>query len=131
MVFQAHAHSPVFMRQAVQVGNFPVALLASDLAVDVPLVIKQHVFGHIVDFYPGCWRIGVKVLVFFLYPGVIGNNIFMAVQTLFHRRDSGMIGIGHEGVTILALDLFDPAVNIMTEWDGLLRSDKNLRRRVK
>ena len=53
MTFQAHAHSPVFMRQAVQVGNLPVALLASDLTVDVPLVIKQHVFGNIIDFYPG------------------------------------------------------------------------------
>ena len=79
MAFQAHAHSPVFMRQAVQVGKLSVALLASDLAVDVPLVIKQHVFGDIIDFYPRRWCIGVKVLVFLFYPGMVGNNIIMAV----------------------------------------------------
>ena len=38
-----------------------------------------------------------------------------------------MIGIGHIGMTVLALDLFDPAVNIMAEGDGLLRSDGGLR----
>jgi hypothetical protein len=42
-----------------------------------------------------------------------------------------MIGIGHIGMTVLALDLFDPAVNIVAEWDGLLRSDGGLRQSEK
>jgi len=33
--------------------NLPVAFLAGNLAVDVPLMIEQDVFGHIVDFFPG------------------------------------------------------------------------------
>jgi len=94
------------------------------------LVIKQHVFGHIIDFYPGRWCIGVKVFVFLLDPGMVGNNIFMAVQAFFHRRYSGMIGIGDEGVAILALDLFNTAVDIMAEWDRLFRSDTGLRRGI-
>ena len=115
------------MRQTLQVLYLSVAFGAGNFAVDVPLVIKQHVFGHIIDFYPGRWCIGVKVFVFLLYPGVVGNNIFMAVQAFSHGRYSGMIGIGDEGVTILALDLFNAAVDIMAEWDGLFRSDGALR----
>jgi hypothetical protein len=33
-------------------------------------------------------------------------------------------------MTVLALDLFDPAVNIMAERDGLLRRDMGLRRGI-
>jgi hypothetical protein len=33
-------------------------------------------------------------------------------------------------VTILALDLFDPAVNVMAERDGLFRPDLGLRRGI-
>ena len=69
----------------------------------------------------------IEVAVLNLDPWMVGNNIFMAVQAFFNRRYSGMIGISHIGVTVLALDLFDPAVNIMAERDGLLRSDGSLR----
>ena len=131
MAFQAHAHAPVFMRQAVQIGNLTMALLTGDFAVDVPLVIKEHMFGNIIDFYPGRWCIGVKIFVFFFYPGMIRDNIVMAMQTFFHRRHAGMIGIGYVRMTILALDLFDATVNIMTERDGLLRPDEGLRWGVK
>ena len=55
----------------------------------------------------------------------------MAVQTLFNRRNSGMIGVGHVGVAVLALDLFNPTVDIMAEWDRLLRSNGAVRQRVK
>ena len=98
--------------------------------VNMTLVIKQHVFGHIIDFYPGRWCIGVKVFVFLLDPGMVGNNIFMAVQAFSHGRYSGMIGIGDEGVAVLALDLFHTAVDIMAEWDRLFRSDLGLRRGI-
>ena len=54
---------------------------------------------------------------------MVGDDIVMAMQTFFHRRDTGMIGISHVGVAVLALDLLDPAVNIMAEGNGLLRPD--------
>jgi hypothetical protein len=124
-------HVPGLMRQTLQVLYLSVAFGAGNFAVDVPLVIKQHVFGHIIKLYPGCWRIGVKILVFLFNPGMVGDDIIMAVQTFFHRRDSGMIGIGHVGVAVLTLDLLDPTVNIMAERDGLLRSDGAIRHFVK
>jgi hypothetical protein len=131
MTLNTLTHVPNFLRQALKILHLTMTFGAGNLAINVALVIKQHVFGHIIDFYPGRWRIGVKVLVFLFYPGMVGNNIFMAVQTFFHRWYSGMIGIGHVGVTVLALDLFYPAVNIMAERDGLLRSDSGLRRSEK
>jgi hypothetical protein len=124
-------HVPGLMRQTLQVLYLSVAFGAGNFAVDVPLVIKQHVFGHIIKLYPGCWRIGVKILVFLFNPGMVGDDIIMAVQTFFHRRDSGMIGICHVGVAVLTLDLLDPTVNIMAERDGLLRSDGAIRHFVK
>ncbi len=131
MAFQAHAHAPVFMGQTVQFGDLSVTFLAGDFTVDVALMIEQDMLGHIVDFYPRCWRFGVKVAVLFLDPWMLGNNIVVTVQALFHRRYSGMIGVGHVRMTVLALNLFNTAVYIMTERDGLLRPDKGLRRGVK
>ena len=55
----------------------------------------------------------------------------MAVQTFFHCRYSGMIGIGHIRVAILTLDLLDTAVHIVAERDGLFRSAGALRQLVK
>ena len=84
-------HVPGFMRQALKVLHLSVAFGAGNFAVDVALVIKQHVFGHIIDLYPRRWRICVKVFVFLFYPRMIGNNVVVAVQTFFHRRYTGMI----------------------------------------
>jgi hypothetical protein len=130
MTLDALTHAPNFLGQALKLLHLSVAFLTGDLAVNMALVIKQHVFGHIIDLYPGRWRLGVKILVFLYYPGMVGNNIFMAVQAFFHRRYSGMIGIGHIGVTVLALDLFYATVDIMAERDRLLRPDTGLRRGI-
>ena len=115
------------MRQALKVLHLSVTFGTGNFAVDMALVIKQHVFGHIIELYPGRWGVGVKVFVFLFYPGMVDNNIVMAVQTFFHRRYSGMIGIGHIGMTVLTLDLLDPTVNIVAERDRLLRSNGAMR----
>ena len=124
-------HAPDFLRQTLRFPHLAVTFLTGNFLVYMALVIKQHVFGHIIDFYPGCGCIGVKIFMFLFYPGMIGNYIFMTVQAFFHRRDSGMIGIGHEGVAVLTLDLLDPAVDSMAERDRLLRSDVTVGQLVK
>ena len=124
-------HAPYFLRQTLRFPYLSVTFLTGNFLINMALVIKQHVFGHIVDFYPGCWRTGVKIFVFLFYPGMIGNYIVMAMQAFFHRRDSGMIGIGHEGVAVLTLDLLDPAVDSMAERDWLFRPDVAIRKLVK
>ena len=66
---------------------------------------------------------GVEVFVLLLDPGMLFDDIVMAVQTLFHRRNARLIGICNIGMTVLALDLLDPAVNGMAERDRLFRSE--------
>ena len=131
MTLDTLTHIPDFLGQALKVLHLSVTFGAGNFAVDVPLVIKQHVFGHIIKLYPGCWRIGVKILVFLFNPGMVGDDIVMAVQTFFHRRDSGMIGIGHVGVAVLTLDVFDSTVNIVAEGNRLLRPNIAVRHLVK
>jgi hypothetical protein len=127
MAFDTLSHAPVFVWQSLQVFNLPMTFPASNFAVDVALMIEQYMLCHVIHFYPGCWRLRIEVAVLNLDPWMAGNNIFMAVQTFFNRRYSWMIGIRHIRVTVLALDLFDPAVNIMAERDRLFRSNGSLR----
>jgi hypothetical protein len=131
MTLDTLAHAPVFIRQALNILHLTVTFLTGNFAVNVTLVIEQHVLGYIIDFDPGRRCVGVKVFVLLFYPGMFGDNVIMAMQAFFHRRDAGMIRISHIGVTILALDLFHPAVDIMTERNGLLRPDSAVRQFVK
>jgi hypothetical protein len=131
MTLDALTHIPDFLGQALKILHLSVTFGAGNFTVNMALVIEQHMLGHIVDFYPGCWCIGVKILMFLFYPGMVGNNVFVAVQAFFNRRDSGVIGIGHIRVAVLTLDLFDPTVNIVAEGNRLLRSNGAIRQFVK
>jgi hypothetical protein len=46
-------HIPDFLRQALKVLHLSVTFGTGNFAVNMALVIKQHVFGHIIDLYPG------------------------------------------------------------------------------
>jgi hypothetical protein len=122
MAFNTFPHAPDFSGQTLQILHLAVAFLAGDFAIDVALVVKQHVLGHVIDFHPRCRCFCVEIAVFFFYPGVVGDDVIMTVQAFSHRRHSGEIGICHVRVTILALNLFDTAVDMVTVWDGLLWS---------
>ena len=91
VTFQAHPHAPFFVRQSLNVLNLPVAFLAGNFAVDVPLMVKQDVLGHIVYFHPGGGGLGVEVFVLLLDPGMFFDDVIMAVQTLLHRRNARKI----------------------------------------
>ena len=122
VAFQAHSHAPFLVRQSLNVLNLTVTFLAGNFAVDVPLMVEQDVLGHIVNLFPGSGGLGIEVFVLLLDPGMFFDNIIMAVQTLFHRWNAGMIGIGNIGMTVLALNLFDAAVHRMAEGDRLFRA---------
>jgi hypothetical protein len=100
-----------------------VAFPARDIAVDMPLMVKKHVLCNQIDLHPWGGSSGIKISMFFLYPRMIGDDILVTMQAFFHRRKSWKIGIGDIGVTITALNLFHPAVHLMAERNGLLRSD--------
>jgi hypothetical protein len=126
MTFQAHPHPPIFVRQPLQVLNLPVAFPAGYLVVDMPLVVEQYMFRYIVNFDPGCRCLSVEIFMLFLDLRVFFDDIVMAVQTLFHRRNAREIGIGNIGVAILALDLLDATVHIVAEGDRLFRAESVL-----
>ena len=127
VTLDALTHAPDLLLQALCLLYLTMTFLTGNLVVNMTLMIKQHVFGHVIDFYP--WRrcIAVKKFVLLFYPGMFGNNIFMAVQAFFHGRYSGVIGIGHVGMAVLTLDLFDSTVNIVAEGNRLLRSNGAIR----
>ena len=88
MTFQAHPHAPLLGRKPLKVFHRAVAFPAGNFTVDMPLMIEQHVFGHIIHFHPGSGGLGVEILVLYLDPGVFFNNIVVAMQTLFYRRNA-------------------------------------------
>ena len=79
MAFQTHSHPPDLLRQSVQVFNLPVTFPAGDFAVDMALMVEQYMLRHIIDFHPWCRCLGVEILVFFLYPRVLGDDVVMTV----------------------------------------------------
>ena len=123
MARNALSHEPFLGGQALRIFHLPVTLPAGNFAVDMSLMIEQHMFGYIIYLYPGRRGPAVEILVFFLDPGMFFNNIVVAMQTFFHRRNSRKIRVGHIWVAVLALYLFDPAVHIVAEGDRLFRAE--------
>ena len=54
-------------------------------------MVEQHVFRYVVYLDPGRGGLGVEIPVLLLDPGMFFDDIVMAVQTLFHRRNAGKI----------------------------------------
>jgi hypothetical protein len=100
-----------------------VTLFTGNLTVDMPLVIEDHMLGQIIDLYP--WRrcLSVEIAVLYLNPGMLGDDVIVAMEAFFNRGKARKVGVGHIRMTVLTLNLFDAAVHIMAEWDRLLRTD--------
>ena len=99
-----------------------VALLTGNLLPYVALMIEQYMLRQVVDFLPRSRRLGVEIPVLFLDPRMFGNDVLVAVETLFHRWYSRVIGIFDIGMTKLTLDLLHPHVNLMAERNRLFRA---------
>ena len=57
----------------------PMALGASNLFLNMPFVVENHVFSQIIGLSPrrGCSRI--EILMLFLDLGMVRNDVFMAI----------------------------------------------------
>jgi hypothetical protein len=91
VAFDTNPHPPFLGRQPVKVFNQSVAFPAGYFFVDMTLMVEQHVFGHIVHFDPGGGGLRVEILVLLLDPGMLFDDIIVAVQTLFHRGNARKI----------------------------------------
>ena len=107
-----------------------MTLSAFDFTVNVSLMVEQHMFGQDIHFLPWCGRFGVIVPVFFLYPRMFNDDVFMAMHAFFNRRQSRVIGPRHIWVAIGTLDFFHPGMYSMAEGYGLFRADIGCRRNI-
>jgi hypothetical protein len=53
---------------------------------------------------------------------MIGNDVFVTVQTLFHWRQSRVVGVAHVGMTVQTLYLFHSNMQLMAEGYRLFRA---------
>ena len=123
VAFDTKTHFEALAFQAVHRLDFAVARFAGDLLFNVALMVKQDMLGQFVYLDPRRWRIAVEIVVFFKYFRVIGDDIIMAVETFFHRREPRMDGASHIGMTVLAGDGLMSRMQPMTEGDGLVRAN--------
>jgi hypothetical protein len=122
MTGNAEAHFEIHAFDPVHGFYFPMALGASNLLLNMPLVVKNHMLSQIIGLSPrrGCLRI--EILMLFLYFGMISNDVFMAIEALFHRRQPRMFGAPHIGVTELTLDKLYTRMEMVAKRYGLFRA---------
>ena len=106
-------------------------MLTGNAAVDVALMVEKHVFRYIVDFDPRRWCPGIEVAMFLFDPGIIGNDVIVAVQAFFHRGHSGKIRIVYVRMTEAALNVFHTGVDVVAEGNRLFRPQPDLRPPIK
>ena len=127
VAFQAEPHFKMLAFDPVHGLHPAVTGLALNLFSDVALVVKKHVLGHVIDFPPGGRRIGVKIFMLLLNPGMVGNDVVMAEQAFFNRRDPGIFGAFDIGVAEPAADIFMARMQPVGKRNGLLNPGRGLR----
>lgn len=123
MAFDAKSHFKAFAFQAVHLSNLAVAGFAGDFLFDVSFVVEDHVLGQFEDFHPRRGRVAVEIVVFFLDLRMVGDDVIVAVQALFHWRESRVEGSPHIRVAVLAFDGLVPGMQPVAEGNGLLCAD--------
>jgi hypothetical protein len=131
MTFDTESHLEIFTLNSIHLLNSTVAFLTGHFLFNVALMIKHDMFRQIICLDPGRGRIGIEIPVFLQYLWVFGNNVVVAIQTFFHRRNSGMDGSANIGVTELALNFFYAGMQPVTKGYGLFRTNIYARWHIK
>ena len=113
----------------MQVLYLTMAFLTLQTVADMALVVEKNMLGNTVYLDPGGWRSGIIVAVLDLDPGMIGNDVVVAVQAFFHCRQSRMIGVVDIRMAEATLNVFNPGMYVVTEWNRLFRTDLGGRRK--
>jgi len=131
MTFNAESHLESFSSNSIQGFDLSMAFLTFDFLFNMPLMVEQNVFRNVEDFFPGCRRPGVKIFMFLLNPGVIGDDVLVTVQAFFNRGDSRMNRPFDIRMAEPALDRLDTGMDPVAERDRLFGTDPGCRRDVK
>ena len=107
----------------MQVLYLSVTLPAGNLAVDMALMVEEHMLCYVIYLYPGCRCLSIEISMLYLNPRVLGNDVVVTVQAFFNRRHSRVIRISYVWMAVLALYLFNAAVNIVAKRERLLGTE--------
>ncbi|VTR69650.1 hypothetical protein DESC_770025 [Desulfosarcina cetonica] len=130
MALDAKAHFEPRALQPIHAADVPVACFAGDVALDVALVIEDHVFGQGEDLDPRGGRIAVEIVVLLLDFRVIGDDVVVAEEALFHRRHARMDGFVHIRMAEAAVDGLVAGMQPVAEGNRLGRADARGRRGI-
>ena len=120
-------HLEIYRFEAVKGGHGTVAFRAIQLSpVDVRFMAELDVIGYVKDAQPGNGYLLVVVLLFLHDLRMGRNDVLMAEEAFFHRRDARVLGTIHEGMAEPAVDLLHSGMHAMAEIDGLLRAKVRL-----
>ena len=85
MAVNAESHLEAVILEPMHGLHRSMAFLTSNLLPDVALMIEQDMLRKVVHSLPRSGRLGVEIPVLFLDPGMVGNDVLVAVKTFFHR----------------------------------------------
>jgi hypothetical protein len=108
-----------------------MALGASNLLLDMPFVVEDHVLSQVIGLSPRRGRPGIEIFMLLFDLWVIGNNILVAIEALFHGRQPWMFGAAHVRMTELALDLLHTGMHLVAKGYGLLGAHIRNRHHIK
>lgn len=131
VTFNAESHFESFSSNSIHGFDLSMAFFTLDFFFNMPLMIEENVFRDIEDLFPGGRRPGVKIFMFLLNPGVIGNDVFVTVQAFFNRGNSWMNRSFHIRMAEPTLDGLDTGMDPVAERDRLLGTDSGGWRHVK
>jgi hypothetical protein len=131
MTFDTKTHLKIHAFDPVHGFHGPMALGAGNLLFDVPFVVEHHVLSQIIGFSPGCGCPSIEIPVLLFDLGMVSNDIFMAIEALFHRRHTWMLGAPHIWMTERTLDKLYTGMEMVAKGYGLLGAYIPSRRNVK
>jgi hypothetical protein len=126
MTFNAKTHFKASLLEAMLRLHGTMALLAFDIAVDMPLMVEKNMLRHQIDLDPRRGRSGIEIPVFLFYPWMICYDIVVTMETLFHGWNPRMVGVTDIGMTIATFNFLHAGMHLMTERDGLLGAEIHL-----
>jgi hypothetical protein len=124
-------HFKSYSLDAVHGFNLPMAFSTGHAFPDMTLVVKESKLRNIVNLYPRYRRLRLKIPMLFSYFRMVGNNVLVTIETLFHRRYPRKGGAIHIRVTKLTGYSLYSRMHLMAKRYRLFSTDTFFPEKVK
>jgi hypothetical protein len=95
--------------------NLPMAFSTSHAFPDVTLVVKESKLRNIINLYPRYRSLRLKIPMLLSYLRMVGDNVRVTIEALFHRWYPRKGGAIHIRVTKLTGYSFYSCMNLMAK----------------